>query len=317
MIVVLTGGTGGAKFIQGLQEVVLASEITAVVNTGDDLSWWGLHVSPDLDSVSYALAGLLSRDRGWGVEGDTFHCLEAMRRLGEPTWFQLGDRDLATHLSRTQLLAQGKTLTETTASIARNLGIAACILPMTNGRVETRVVTPIGELGFEEYFVRERYQVPVHSVRFDGAESASPAPGVVEAIQAAEAIFVAPSNPVTSIGPILAVPGIREALRHTRAPICAISPIVCGAAVSGPAADLMGTQGLVASIEGVARSYVDFLDVLVIDEQDAASASSVEKFRIRTLCAKTIMKTARDKAALAAAALRTVNAGRGVTASAL
>ena len=317
MIVVLTGGTGGAKFIQGLQEVVPASEITAVVNTGDDLSWWGLHVSPDLDSVSYALAGLLSRDRGWGVEGDTFHCLEAMRRLGTPIWFQLGDRDLATHLSRTQLLAQGKTLTEVTASIARKLGIAACILPMTNGRVETRVVTPIGELGFEEYFVRERYQVPVHSVRFDGAESASPAPGVVEAIQSAEAIFVAPSNPVTSIGPILAVPGIREALRQTRAPICAISPIVCGAAVSGPAAELMRAQGIAASIEGVARSYVDFLDVLVFDEQDAGSASSVEKLGIRTHCAKTIMKMPRDKAALAAAALRAVNAGRGVGASAL
>jgi LPPG:FO 2-phospho-L-lactate transferase len=236
MIVVLTGGTGGAKFIQGLKEIVPASEITTVVNTGDDLRGWGLDVSPDLDSITYALAGVLSAERGWGVEGDTFHCLEAMRRSGAPTWFQLGDRDLATHIFRTQLLAEGKTLTEATAIIARSLGIAARILPVTDGRVETRVVTPKGELGFQEYFVREHYQVRVDAVRFDGATGASPAPGVVEAINAAEMVLVAPSNPVTSIGPILAVAGIREALRKTPAPIGAISPIVGGVAVSGPAA---------------------------------------------------------------------------------
>ena len=315
MIVVLTGGTGGAKFIQGLKEIVPASEITAVVNTGDDLRWWGLNVSPDLDSITYALAGVLSEERGWGIEGDTFQCLEAMRRSGEPTWFQLGDRDLATHIFRTQLLAEGETLTKATAIIARSLKIAAKILPMTDARVETRVLTPDGELGFQEYFVRERHQVSVDAVRFDGAAGASPAPGVVEAIYAAEMILVAPSNPVTSIGPILAIAGIREALRKTPAPIGAISPIIGGAAVSGPAAELMRVQGLSASIEGVARAYSDFLDVLVIDERDAVDAASVEKMGIRLYSSQTIMKTLVDKAALASAALHALRAARGVGAS--
>ena len=321
MIVVLTGGTGGAKFIQGLKEIVPANEITAVVNTGDDLRWWGLHVSPDLDSITYALAGLLSKERGWGVEGDTFQCLEAMRRSGAPTWFQLGDRDLATHIFRTQLLAEGKTLTEATAIIARSLGIAAQILPMTDARVETRVLTPDGELGFQEYFVRERYQVRVDAVRFDGAASASPAPGVVEAIYAAEMVLIAPSNPVTSIGPMLAVAEIREALRRTPAPIGAISPIVGGTAVSGPAAELMRVHGLPVSIEGVAQAYSDFLDVLIIDERDAGdesdvgSAASVERLGIRLHRAETIMKTAADKTALASAALQALRATRGVSAA--
>ena len=303
MITVLTGGTGGAKFIQGLQEVLPAGELTAIVNTGDDLEWWGLHVSPDLDSVTYALAGMLSRERGWGIDGDTFHCLEAMRRFGAPSWFQLGDRDLATHLFRTQLLTNGMSLTEATAKIARALGVEASILPMTNDRVETRIVTLGGDLAFQEYFVRERYQVPVQSVRFDGAATAAPAPGVVEAILGARAVLIAPSNPVTSIGPILAVPGVREALQETRASIVAVTPIIAGAAVSGPAAVLMQAQGLPASIEGVARAYRDFLDVLVVDERDAAAAGEVERLGIRTLCAQTLMTTTAEKIALASATL--------------
>ena len=303
MITVLTGGTGGAKFIQGLQQVVSPGELTAIVNTGDDLEWWGLHVSPDLDSVTYALAGMLSRERGWGIDGDTFHCLEAMRRFGAPSWFQLGDRDLATHLFRTQLLTNGMSLTEATAKIARALGVEAFILPMTNDRVETRIVTPGGDLAFQEYFVRERYQVPVQSVRFDGAAEAAPAPGVVEAILGARAVLIAPSNPVTSIGPILAVPGVREALQETRASIVAVTPIIAGAAVSGPAAVLMQALGLPASIEGVAGAYRDFLDVLVVDERDAAAAGEVERLGIRTLCARTLMTTTAEKIAVASAAL--------------
>jgi LPPG:FO 2-phospho-L-lactate transferase len=315
MIVVLTGGTGGAKFVQGLKEVVPASEITAVVNTGDDLRWWGLNVSPDLDSITYALAGVLSAERGWGVEGDTFYCLEAMRRSGALAWFQLGDRDLATHIFRTQLLAEGKTLTEATAIISGSLGIAAQILPMTDASVETRVLTASGELGFQEYFVRERYQVTVEAVRFDGAAGASPAPGVVEAIAAAEMVLLSPSNPVTSIGPILAVAGIREALWETRAPIGAISPIVDGAAVSGPAAELMRVQGLPASIEGVAQAYSDFLDVLIIDERDGGNVANIERMGIRCLVAQTIMKTLTDKAALASAAIEALRATRRASAA--
>jgi LPPG:FO 2-phospho-L-lactate transferase len=182
MIVVLTGGTGGAKFVDGLRQIVPAKDLTIIVNTGDDLEWWGLYVSSDLDSITYVLAGLLSKERGWGVKGDTFFCLQAMGELGEPIWFHTGDRDLAVHLLRTKLLRQGKTLTEVATEIATSMGVQARILPMCNARVETRVDTPIGELSFEEYFVQRWYQDPVNSVRFAGADKAEPAPGVIDAI---------------------------------------------------------------------------------------------------------------------------------------
>jgi LPPG:FO 2-phospho-L-lactate transferase len=303
MIVVLTGGTGGAKFVQGLEQVVPAAQITTVVNTGDDLTWWGLHVSPDLDSITYAMANLLSRERGWGVEGDTFSCLQVIGRLGGPTWFQLGDRDLAVHLMRTQLLAQDKTLTEATETITRGFGIASRVLPMTDSAVETQVMTPTGELSFQEYFVRERWQPEVTGVRFFGSETARPAAGVLEAIHKADAVLIAPSNPITSIGPILAVPGIREALKETPAAVVAVSPIVAGAAVSGPAGKLMQAQSLPVSVEGVARAYADFLDVLIIDERDACGASGVESLGIAVSATKTIMRSSGDKEVLARAAL--------------
>lgn len=303
MITLLTGGTGGAKFVQGLMQVAPQRELTCIVNTGDDLLWWGLNVSPDLDSITYALAGQLSRERGWGLEGDTFHCLAAVERLGAPAWFRVGDRDLATHLLRTRLLRQGRTLSEATADLARRLGAAARILPMSDDRIETRVTTPLGELSFEEYFVRERHQVEVTAVRFDGAARARPAPGVLDAVGRAQAVLIAPSNPVTSIGPILAVPGIREALRATAAPVVAVSPIVGGAAVSGPAAALMCLQGWPASAAGVAQAYADFLDVLVLDECDAASAAEVQALGVRALCAPTMMTSDAAKIALARVAL--------------
>ena len=299
MIVVLTGGTGGAKFVDGLRQIASSQQLTFIVNTGDDLEWWGLHVSPDLDSISYALAGLLSRERGWGVKGDTFFCLQAMGELDEPIWFHVGDRDLAVHLLRSKLLAQGKTLTEATAAISAKLGVQARILPMTNSPVETRVDTPLGELHFQEYFVQRWYQDPVRSVRFVGAAEAQPAPGVVDAIMSASAIIVAPSNPVTSIGPILAVPGIREALRKTPARIAAVSPIVGTAAVSGPAGVLMAAQGLPVSIAGVAQAYEDFLDILITDLSDAEAAKKLERPGLRVHCTNTIMRNADDKAKLA------------------
>ncbi len=312
MIVVLPGGTGGAKFVQGLKQVMPPRELTFIVNTGDDLRWWGLHVSPDVDSITYALAGMLSRERGWGVEGDTFETLEAMRRLGGPVWFQIGDRDLVLHKSRTEMLAAGKLLSQATAEIARAMGIESRILPMTDERVETRVQTAVGELSFQEYFVRERYQAPVQGVLFAGAEAARPAPGVVEAIAQAECVMIAPSNPVTSIGPILAVPGIREALKQTPARVAAISPIVGGAAVSGPAGELMRTQGLAVSAEGVARAYADFLDVLIVDERDAAEKGAVEKLGVEMRTARTVMKSDADKAELARAALEIVKSAAAV-----
>lgn len=299
MILILTGGTGGAKFVQGLKQIVPPGEVAYVVNTGDDLLWWGLHVSPDVDSITYALADLLSKERGWGVDGDTFQCLQAMRKLGSPGWFQIGDRDLATHLLRTELLREGRSLSEATVEIAHCLGIASPIFVMSNDRVETRVRTPAGELSFQEYFVRERYQVPVEGVRFAGAESAAPSPGLMTAIEIAELIIIAPSNPVTSIGPILAVPGIRQALQETSAMIAAISPVVGDAAVSGPAGALMQTQGWPVSITGIAHAYSDFLDVLIADVRDQARTAEVGQLGIRVHCTQTIMRSEADKIALA------------------
>jgi LPPG:FO 2-phospho-L-lactate transferase len=303
MITVLTGGTGGAKFVDGLRQIVAPNELTIIVNTGDDLRWWGLHVAPDLDSITYMLADKLSQERGWGVQGDTFFCLQAMRQLGEPAWFLAGDRDLATHIFRSKLLAEGKTLSEATSEIATRLGIKARILPMSDSRVETRVLTPVGDLSFEEYFVQRRYQDPVESVRFDGASDAAPAPGVIDAIRSADVVLLAPSNPVTSIGPILAVPGIREALRESRASIVAVSPIVGEAAVTGPAGSLMAAQGFAVSIAGVAGFYRDFLDVLVVDSQDAPAAEQLRNTGIQVHCTPTIMRKTEDRIALAKSVL--------------
>lgn len=310
MIVVLTGGTGGAKFLQGVAQVVAPQEITAVVNTGDDLAWWGLHVSPDIDSVLYGMAGLLSRERGWGLEGETFACLERMRQLGAPAWFQLGDRDLATHLRRTELLRSGRSLSETTKELAAALGVKSRVLPMSDDRVETRVATVAGELAFQEYFVRERWAIAATGVRFVGAEKARPAPGVVEAIASADAVLIAPSNPITSVGPILAIPGMHEALRAAAAAKVAVSPIVAGKAVSGPAAQLMHCQGFEASAAGVARLYADFLTTLVIDESDCTSTARVEAAGVRCVCAPTLMDSDAAKARLARVAVDTALAAR-------
>jgi len=303
MITVLTGGTGGAKFVDGLRHLVRPEDLTVIVNTGDDLLWWGLYVSPDVDSIMYMLAGKLSQERGWGVKGDTFFCLNAMGQMGQPIWFHAGDRDLATHIFRSKLLADGKTLSDATAEIAGNLGIKTRILPMSNSRVETRVLTPIGELSFEEYFVQRWYQDPVESVRFAGASDAEPGPGVIEAIRSADLVLLAPSNPITSIGPILAVPGIREALRESRARSVAVSPIVGGAAVNGPAGALMAAQGFPVSIAGVADCYHDFLDLLVVDSQDALDADKLRKTGMRVHCTSTIMRKQEDRVALAQSVL--------------
>ncbi len=299
MIVVLTGGTGGAKFVDGLRQTVPQEQLAIVVNTGDDLRWWGLSISPDIDSIIYVLSGLLSKERGWGVQTDTFFCLQAMAQYGEPAWFKIGDRDLATHLLRSQLIMDGKTLSEATDEIARRMGIAARIVPMSNDRVETRIQTPSAELGFEEYFVKRRYQNVVLSVRFAGAEQAEPAPGVVEAILSADAVILAPSNPVTSIGPILSVPKIRQVLQATSAEVIAVSPIIGAAAVSGPAANLMSATGLPVSIAGVAQAYHDFLDVLVVDTSDSEKGKELEHSGLRVHCTNIMMRTAQEKAHLA------------------
>src|ERR1700686_5179532 len=313
MITVLTGGTGGSKFVDGLRQIVRPEELTIIVNTGDDLLWWGLYVSPDIDSITYALSGLLSRERGWGVKRDTFLCLQAMGQLGEPTWFHTGDRDLAVHLLRSRLLAEGKTLSQATAAICDKLGVKARILPMSDSRVETRVDTPPGELSFEEYFVQRWYQDPVNSVRFAGATDAEAAPGVIDAILSADAVIIAPSNPVTSIGPILAVPGIREALRSARGKVTAISPIVGNAPVAGPAGILMTAQGLPCSIAGVTKAYEDFLDLSVCDTRDARAAELLRANGLSVECTQTVMRTAEDKMALAREVLSFASTPRNET----
>ena len=303
MITVLTGGTGGAKFMDGLRHVVPPEELTIIVNIADDHEWWGLHVSPDIDSILYMLAGIISPERGWGVRGDTFHCLQTMKAFGEPSWFSVGDRDLATHLLRTQLLDQGCTLTEATKIIAEKLGVRSRVLPMSDQRVETRVQTPHGDLSFQQYFVERRYQDAVISVRFDGALQATPAPGVIAAITQSDAVLVAPSNPITSIGPILAVPGIRDALAAARAKVVAVSPLIDQSAISGPAASLMAAQNLPSTIAGVAACYRDFLDALIINNSDAEMAGRLPNQTIQYVPTDILMRSDRDRERIARAAL--------------
>lgn len=312
MITVLTGGTGGAKFVEGLSHVIPPEQLTVIVNTADDLEWWGLYVSPDLDSITYALAGQLSRERGWGVQGDTFHCLQTMGQFRQPTWFNIGDRDLALHLVRSRMISHGKTLSEATAEICSSLGIKARVLPMSNSRVETRVMTSIGELTFQEYFVKRWFQDPVTSVRFAGVSDSEPAPGVLGSILASDFVLVDPSNPITSIGPILAIPGILAALQQTRASIAAISPIVGGAAVSGPAGALMQAQGLPCSVIGVAQAYSDFLDWIIIDKADEQHLADLRSSGMKVQSANTIMHTVSDRVTLAGEVMELISHRAGV-----
>jgi LPPG:FO 2-phospho-L-lactate transferase len=293
-ITALAGGTGAAKLLRGLAACADPAALTIIGNTGDDAEIWGLHVSPDLDSVMYALAGVLDTGRGWGRANETFHCLAAIASFGAPTWFGLGDRDLATHIARTQALAAGRSLSGITDSLARGLGVRAGLLPMSDERVRTIIRTPDGPLAFQEYFVRDKAMAAVVGVEYDGAAAARPAPGVREAIADADVVVVCPSNPVTSIGPMLAVPGIAEALAATRAPVIGVSPIVSGAAVSGPAAALMRACGLPASTIGVARAYAPWLRHLLIDPRDAADTAALAQLGV-TAVATDIMMPNRDR----------------------
>ena len=306
MIVALAGGTGAAKLLRGLARVTEPSRLFVVGNTGDDLDWWGLRVSPDLDSVAYALAGILDPQRGWGVTDDTFHCLEAMDRMGRATWFRLGDRDLATHLHRTLLLQAGGSLTDATRAIAERLGVTARLAPMSDDPVRTEIRTPQGWLGLEEFFVRERCLPDVLDVAYRGAERARPAPGVLDALDAAEAVVISCSNPVTSIGPILAVPGILGALERTPAPVVAVSPIVGGQAVSGPAGKLLAARGLEVSPLGVARAYRPWLDALVVDHRDGRYAPALGRDGVRAVIADALMPDAAAEARLARVVLDAV-----------
>jgi LPPG:FO 2-phospho-L-lactate transferase len=282
------------------------ADLVVIGNTGDDAELWGLHISPDLDSVCYTLAGVIEERRGWGLRDETFQALDQIGRFGEPTWFNLGDRDLATHLHRTRLLRTGAGLAAVTADICRGLGVDATVLPMSEDAVRTRVLGPDGWLSFQEYFVREKAQVAVRAVEYVGAAAAAPGPGVLDALARADAIVICPSNPITSIRPILAVPGIVPALEAARARITAVSPIVGGAAVSGPAGRLMAAMGLPVSATGVARAYAPWLDTLVLDERDRAEADAVRAHGAEPVLADTLMTDRERERALAARVLATL-----------
>lgn len=304
MIAVLSGGVGGSRFLQGLVQAVPPEQVVAIVNTGDDEELFGLHVSPDPDIVTYALAGIVDEERGWGIRGDTFRWLEAMRRFGHDTWFQIGDRDLATHLARTRRLRAGETLSRVTADLAQRLGVRARILPMSDDAVRTVVQTDMGDLPFQRYLVQHRARDRVLGVRYAGIERAQPAPGVLDALRDAEAIVIAPSDPVASIAPILALPGVRDALRARRERSAAVSPIVAGRSLRPPAAELLAGLGHEVSATGVARLYQDVARVFVLDRQDEALAPQIAGLGLEPTVADTLMRDADAKAALARVTLQ-------------
>jgi LPPG:FO 2-phospho-L-lactate transferase len=307
-VVALAGGVGGAKLVQGLAAAIPGHDLTAIVNTADDFSLWGLHISPDLDTVMYTLAGLANPATGWGIAGDTRATLDAIARYGEDPWFLVGDQDIATHILRTHRLRSGQPLSTITGELVDRLGIEARLLPMTDDGVATQVRTADGWLAFQDYFVARRHADDVLDVRFTGIETARPAAGVLEAIAAAETIILCPSNPLVSIGPILAVPGIREAIAASRATVAAVSPIVGGKALKGPADRMLEAKGVEVSAVGVARFYEGLVDVVVIDEVDRDLAGPIEALGMQVAVRQTIMGDAADRARLAGEILRDIAA---------
>ena len=304
MITVLAGGVGAARLLRGVLAVRPAEDVTAVVNTADDVELHGLHVSPDLDTVTYTLAGAINPETGWGLVDETWQAMATVGRYGGITWFNLGDRDLGTHLYRTQRLSEGAPLSEVTAEIVRGWDLALTVLPVTDDRLRTMVTIDeqgdgdVAEIGFQEYFVQRRHDVDVRSVRFDGADAARPGPGVLDALAGAERVVIAPSNPIVSIGPLLAVPGVRDAVVARRADTVAVSPIIAGAALKGPADRLLRELGHEVSVVGIARLYRDLAATLVIDTADGDLAPAVEAEGVRCVVAPTIMSGPEEAAAL-------------------
>jgi len=304
-IVALAGGVGGSRFVRGLNAAAPAADLTVIVNTGDDVTLHGLRVSPDVDTVLYALSGLVDEKRGWGPRGDTYVTMDALERLGGETWFRLGDIDLATHLRRTELLQAGWTPTRITAEFARRLGIdGVSVLPMTDSAVETWVQLAEGGhwVHFQEYFVHRRTDVPIRAVDVRGISTASPAPGVLEAFDAADLVVICPSNPFVSVNPILQVRGVRDAVAAARRRgvlVAAVSPLIGGATIKGPAARMLSELGYVPSAAGVVSVYGGLLDVFVIDPQDAGQAAAIAAHGARPVIANALMKGRRGEARLA------------------
>ncbi|HEY1119684.1 MAG TPA: 2-phospho-L-lactate transferase [Acidimicrobiales bacterium] len=303
---VLCGGVGAARFLRGLLAVVPPTTVTAIVNVADDTELHGLHISPDIDTVTYTLAGAIDPERGWGLRDETWQAMAMFERYGNPSWFNLGDKDLATHIVRTERLHAGDTLSGVTAHLARAWDLECTVLPATDDRLRTHVATARGELTFQEYFVGRQHAVPITGVRFEGADAARPAPGVLAAIGEADHVVVAPSNPIVSIGPLLAVDGIRDALVRRRSRVVAVSPIVDGAALKGPAARMLAELGHEASVVGVARLYRDIASTLVIDDADADRAAEVEAEGMACVVTATVMSDPDRAAALARTTLDAV-----------
>jgi len=307
MITVLAGGIGAAKFLQGLAAVINPEEITVIVNTGDDALFHGLHVSPDLDTVMYTLAGVVDPERGWGLRDETFRCLGALKALGEESWFQLGDQDLATHLFRTRRLREGHSLTSVTAQLCAALGVRARLLPMTDEPAPTILRTSAGVLPFQEYFVKLRQEPEVLGVDLSAAQGSEPAPGVVEAIESAAAVIIAPSNPVISIGPVVSIRKIQRAISACFAPVLAISPIVGGKALKGPADRMLASLGYGSSAVSVARLYRALADIFVLDQQDAELRPEIEALGMKVEVTDTVMRSPETKARLAQAVLEALS----------
>ena len=299
MITALAGGVGAAKFLTGLATLVKQEDLSVIVNTGDDIELFGLHISPDIDIVAYTLAGIVDERKGWGIKDDSFHCLEMLKKYGLETWFSLGDRDLATHIHRSDLLRKGFTLSQVTNEFVQALGLKVKLFPMTNDKFETRIRTNKGLVHFEEYLVRNQAKDEVVGTEFVGANAAKPAMGVVEAIMNSRLIIVCPSNPIVSIGTILAVNGVKDALQRTNAKVVAVSPIVAGAPIKGPADKLFRGLGLEVSAFGVAKLYADFADVFVIDVLDVEQKSRIEDLGFKVKVTNTVMKSFADKVRLA------------------
>lgn len=306
-VVVLAGGVGAARFLRGLVQVVPAEEIVVIGNTGDDMWWHGLYIAPDLDTVTYWLAGIADEDRGWGIRGDTFSAQETLAELSDQSWFALGDRDLATHLYRTGRLTAGATLHAVTAELADRLGVRSRIIPMSDEPVETRLKTDVGDLHFQEYFVRERWRPAVREVYWTGLAAARPAPGITDALSAARAILIAPSNPIISIGPILRVPGMRALLAAARGRTVAISPLIAGRAVKGPTVELMRAEGVRPDALGVAERYRDIAAGFVVDQADAALMPGIAELGYRIASRPTILDDVETAREVARAALDVLN----------
>jgi LPPG:FO 2-phospho-L-lactate transferase len=313
-VAVLSGGVGGVKLVEGLSELLPGDGLTVVCNTGDDLELWGLHISPDVDTVLYTLSGLVNREQGWGLDSDSYQALELMQRYGEPGWFLLGDRDIATHLLRTGQLREGRRLSEVTLDLAGRLGVRARVVPASDDPVRTIVVTPDGELDFQTYFVRRRFEPPVEEVRFRGADDARPSPEAAAAVIAADIIVIAPSNPVASIGPMLAVRGFRQALEGARAFRVAVCPLIGGEAIKGPTVPMMEAANLLATPVGVAQAYEGLIDAIVIDRQDVVYTTELRARGLTVLATDTLMEGFEGRLRLAAEVLdfcASVARGRG------